>query len=264
MSVRSSPNSSPRSASPRESLLWSPTTASSPPDTVVLSLWPYATDEQIRYYIDGYEALYPDAQLLLLQYSTSYDRQIGDALDVLTAQTERRSEHAPPNVLMHLFGGCGAAQGCRLLRAYKIRTCQRLAVKAIVMDSVPKLVLPSMRGAARSPHLLLAFLYILLTVAYIRIFSTINYFGFEQRCRQNRHDLNDPSLLPKEARKCYIFEEKDLMFSWHDEGKQYDDEESFRDDITVKRTSIDEKGSRWTSNQERYWLGIENVWLGRD
>ncbi|KAK1068064.1 hypothetical protein LTR12_005498 [Friedmanniomyces endolithicus] len=250
----------PRSASPTETPTWSPTTMSSPPETVVLGLWPYATDEQIQFYKRGYAALYPDAALLLLEYSTSYDRQIGNALDALTTLDEKPTYNPAPKVLLHLFGGCGAAQGCHLLRAYKLRTNQRLAVRAVIMDSVPRLVVPSVRTATRSPQLLLAFLYILLTVVYIRVVSTINYWQYDARCRQNRHDLNDPYLLPHEARKCYIFAEKDLMFSWHDSPAQ-DDEECVRDDVLVKRTGIDEKG-KWTSDQERYWLGIENVWDG--
>ncbi|KAK3110424.1 hypothetical protein LTR53_015296, partial [Teratosphaeriaceae sp. CCFEE 6253] len=85
---------------------------------------------------------------------------------------------------------------------------------------------------------------------------------YDARCRQNRRDLHDPYYLPPDARKCYVFAEKDLMFSWHGSPVQ-DDEECVRDDVSVNRTSIDEKG-KWTSDQERYWLGIENVWDGRD
>ncbi|KAK5713302.1 hypothetical protein LTR17_017672 [Elasticomyces elasticus] len=246
-----------------EPLSWSPTTMSSPPETVVLGLWPYATTEQIQYYVQGYESLYPDASLLILEYSTSYDRRIGNALDALTTLDEKPTLNPAPKVLLHLFGGCGAAQGSHLLRAYRLRTGRRLAVRAVIMDSVPSLVVPSFRAATRSPQLLLAFLYILLTVVYIRVISTINYWQYDARCRQNRFDLNDPYLLPHEARKCYIFAEKDLMFSWHDNDVKADDEECVRDDVSVNRTSIDAKG-KWTSDQERYWLGIENVWDGRN
>ncbi|KAK1047126.1 hypothetical protein LTR74_017807, partial [Friedmanniomyces endolithicus] len=86
---------------------------SSPPETMVLGLWPYATDEQVQFYKRGYVALYPDASLLLLQYSTIYDRQIGNALDALTTLDEKFTYIPVPKVLLHLFGGCGAAQGCR-------------------------------------------------------------------------------------------------------------------------------------------------------
>ncbi|KAK3674431.1 hypothetical protein LTR78_005517 [Recurvomyces mirabilis] len=234
---------------------------STAPDTIVLGLWPYATDEQTRYYVQGYEALYPDAQLLLLQYSTSYDKQLGDALDALTASQEKRALDAPPNVLLHLFSGCGAAQGCRLLRTYKIRTGQRLPVKAVVMDSLPALRVPTIHSIMASPYLVLSFLYTLLTMMFVRMIATLNYFHFEQRRRQNRHDLNNPFLIPPDARKCYIFEERDLMFSWHDSTQDQADEECIRDDISVKRTSIDEKG-RLTGDQTRYWTGIDNVWNG--
>ncbi|KAK0259110.1 hypothetical protein LTR35_018117 [Friedmanniomyces endolithicus] len=208
-----------------------------PPETDVLGLWPYATDEPVQFYKRGYAALYPDALLLLLEYSTIYDRQIGNALDVLTTLDEKFTYNLVPKVLLHLFGGYGAAQGCRLLRAYKLRTGQRLAVRAVISDSVPRLVVPSVRTATRSPQLLLSFLYILLTVIYIRVVFTINYW-----------------------QKWYIFAEKDLMFSWHDSPAQ-DDEECVRDDVSVKRTNIDGKGT-WTSDQERYWQGIENLWDG--
>lgn len=259
MSVRSSPSSSPRKSSPE--LSWSPPALSSPPQTVVLGLWPYATHEQVQYYVRGYESLYPSARLLLLHYSTSYDQQIGSALDALTTIYEKHPSGPDPSVLLHLFGGCGAAHGCRLLRAYKIRTGEKLGVKAVVMDSVPKVALPSMRLASQSPRLLFAALFTIMTLFYIRLLSTLTFWQFDRRCQQNRRDLNDPSLLPAEAAKCYIFSEKDLMFSWHDSPVQ-NEEEDERQDFAVKRTSIDEKG-RWTGDQERYWLGIENVWDGR-
>lgn len=260
-SIRSTPDCSPRSASPREPLLWSPAEETTPPETIVLGLWPYATDEQIRYYVEGYEALYPDAALLLLRYSTSYDRQLGEALDALTASQEKRPLGGRPNVLLHLFSGCGAASGCRLLRTYKIRTGERLPVKAVILDSVPALRIPTLRAAQQSPFLLLSFFYIFLTMLFVRIVSTVGFWQFEQRSRQNRHDLNNPYLIPPDANKCYIFESSDLMFSWHDTGTRDHDEESIRDDISVKRTSIDEKG-KLTGDQERYWLGIDNAWNG--
>jgi len=258
MSVRSSQSSSPRTPSPE--LPWSPA-LSSPPQTVILGLWPYATHEQIQYYIHGYAALYPSARLLLLRYSTSYDEQMGSALDALTTADEKQPSELAPNVLMHLFGGCGAAQSCRLLRAYKIRTGEKLGVRAVIMDSVPKVVLPALQSARSSPRTLLAAMYVLMTVFYIRLLSTISFWTFDRRCQQNRRDLNDPTLLPADARKCYIFSEKDLMFSWCD-SPVADEDEDERQDFRVKRTSIDKKG-RWTGDQERYWLGIENVWDGR-
>ncbi|KAK0249272.1 hypothetical protein LTR35_018416, partial [Friedmanniomyces endolithicus] len=110
-----------------------------PPETVVLGLWPYATDEQVQFYKRGYAALYPDTLLLLLEYSTIYDRQIGNALDALITLDEKFTYNPVPKVLLHLFGGYGAAQGCRLLRAYTLRTGQRLAVRAVISDSVPRL-----------------------------------------------------------------------------------------------------------------------------
>ncbi|TKA30479.1 hypothetical protein B0A50_02707 [Salinomyces thailandicus] len=259
MSVRSSPASSPKASTPE--LPWSPS-LSLPPQTIVLGLWPYATHEQIQYYVQGYASLYPTANLLLLRYSRLYDEQLGNALDALTTVDEKHSSDAAPGVLLHLFGGCGAAHGCRLLRAYKLRTRKVLGVKAIVLDSVPKVALPTLRASIMSPSLLFATMLTVMTVCYIRILSTIAFWSFDRRCQQNRRDLNDPDLLPEDARKCYIFSEKDIMFTWQDNAVNDNDEDE-RQDFAVKRTSIDEQGGRWTGDQERYWLGIENVWEGR-
>ncbi|KAK5697820.1 hypothetical protein LTR17_023787, partial [Elasticomyces elasticus] len=82
------------------------------------------------------------------------------------------------------------------------------------------------------PQLFLAFLCILPTVVYIRTVSTISYCEYDARCEQNRVDLNDPYLVPKGARKCYICTEKDLMFSWNDSSTM-GDEESIRNDVAV-------------------------------
>ena len=232
-----------------------------PPQTIVLGLWPYATHEQIQYYVQGYASLYPNANLLLLRYSRSYDEQLGNALDALTAVNEKKPS-ASPDTLLHLFGGCGAAHGCRLLRAHKIRTGQKLGVKAVVLDSVPRVAFPTVRASIASPRLFFAAIYMLFMVCYIRMFSTFAFWSFDQRCQQNRRDLNDPDLLPEDARKCYIFADKDLMFTWQDSFVNNDDEDE-RQDFTVKRTCVDEKANRWSGDQERYWLGIDNVWEGR-
>jgi len=263
-SIRSTPSLSPRSTTPDRSLD-SPIEASSPPETIVLGLWPHATGEQIQYYIEGYESLYPTAHLHLLRYSTSYDQQIGSVLDAITPETETQWSPATPNVLLHLFGDAGAAQGCRLLRAYKLRNGRALAVKTVVMDSVPTPTAPSLHLSLRAPAAILAYASLCLTLTYLWLLSTLTFWHTERRARQTQRDLQDPFLLPADARKCYIFAAKDLMFTWcdspvgerasHDNGLE-------RQEYAVKRSSIDEKG-RWTGDQERYWLGIENAWEGR-
>ncbi|KAK5115584.1 hypothetical protein LTR62_001243 [Meristemomyces frigidus] len=264
MSLLSSPISSPRSTSPKDELYTPTEPVSSAPTTIVLGLWPYATEEQIRYYVQGYEALYPAARLLFLHYSPSYDQHIGDALDHLTASHANRPLDAPANILLHLFSGCGAAQGCALLRTYKLRTGHRLPVQAVIMDSLPTIHIPTYAAAGRSPRLVLSFLYTLLTMLLVRIIATLNYFHFEQKRKQHRHDLNNPYLIPPQARKCYIFETKDLMFSWHDTVAEHlrgDEECVLRDDMNVKRTSVDDRG-KLSGDQERYWEGIDNCWTG--
>ena len=102
----------------------------------------------------------------------------------------------------------------------------------------------------------------MLTMVYYWLISSLTFWHAERRARQTQRDLKDPFLLPTEARKCYIFAAKDLMFTWCDSPVERPDEKLERQEYAVKRSSIDEKG-RWTGDQERYWLGIENAWEGR-
>ena len=255
-SIRSTSSSTSPTLSPL-SIPWSAPALSTPPQLVVLGLWPSATSEQIQYYTQGYAALYPAARLVLLHYSGTHDRQVSNTLDALTAGPL----HTTPDILLHLFGEEGATHASRLLRAYKIRTGIPLAVNAVIMDSVPKLVIPSFRKATQSLQQLLGLAYLVMLLFWHAAIAIFTFWQAGQRRRRNQRDLNDPFLVPRGVRKCYIFEEADLMFSWCDSPVKGDDEIE-RQDFTVKRSSIDEKG-RWTGDQERYWLAIENVWNGQ-
>nr|POE93433.1 hypothetical protein CFP56_19445 [Quercus suber] len=257
-STRSSPCSSPRSLSPKIESTWYAPDLSTPPQTVLLCLWPRATDDQIHYYARGYESLYPSAKVCLLRYSSSYDEQLRYTLDALTTSEEK---HSDQSILLHLFGDDSAAQACRLLRTYRIRTGHTIGIEAVIMDSVPRLHIPTLRSAFRLSREIPTLLAALFVFAYYRLLWLIFFWQTEDRICQNRHDLNDPTLIPADATKCYIFTSSDLMFSWTDKFSR-DDGELVRQDYAIRRSSIDEKG-RWTGDQERYWLGIESAWNAR-
>nr|POE51145.1 hypothetical protein CFP56_70522 [Quercus suber] len=257
-SARSSLSLSPRSLSPEIEPTWYAPDLSTPPQTVLLCLWPHATHDQIQYYVRGYESLYPSAKLCLLRYSSSYDESLRLALDVLTDSEEKCSNHS---ILIHLFGDDSAAQACRLLRTYRIRMGHTIGVEAVIMDSVPRLHVPSLRSAFRMSREIPTLLATLCAIAYYRVLWLLFFWQTEDRICQNRYDLNDPTLIPALATKCYIFASSDLMFSWSEKFSR-DDGELVRQDYAIRRSSVDDKG-RWTVDQERYWLGIESAWDAR-
>lgn len=257
-SVRSLSCSSPRSLSPASEPEWSYPTFSSPPQTVLLCLWPHATNDQIQHYIQGYESLYPSANLIPLRYSSSYDEKLRHTLDLLTVD---QHEQPHQSILLHLFGDDSAAQACRLLRTYKIRTGEALGVKAVIMDSAPKLHIPTLRSALRMSREVPVLLAALLMILFYNTVWALSFWHTPDSICQNHYDLNDASLIPADARKCYIFTASNLMFSWSDRAAR-DEGELVRQDYAIRRNSVDEKG-RWTGDQERYWLGIESAWDGR-
>ncbi|KAK4498164.1 hypothetical protein PRZ48_010820 [Zasmidium cellare] len=234
--------------------------ASSPPKMIVLGLWPGARTEQIEYYVEGYESLYPSTKVLLLHHSRTSPRHIESALTELTGDQEKLSIQSSQDTLIHLFGDDAASQICRLLRAYRARTDQPLGVKAIVLDSVPIIIAPNLSTLLTSPHRLLVFIYLTITAIIWRLASVLTLWFSEPLSSHVQRDLHDPQLLPADARKCYIFPERDIMFAWDRPG--HAEEVCERRDFEVRRGRVDGR-ERWTGDQERYWLGIENAWEGR-
>ncbi|KAF2173828.1 hypothetical protein M409DRAFT_16098 [Zasmidium cellare ATCC 36951] len=234
--------------------------ASSPPKTIVLGLWPGARSEQIEYYAGGYASLYPSTKVVLLHHSRTSPRHVENALTELTGDQEKLSIQSSQDTLIHLFGDDAASQICRLLRAYRARIEQPLGVKAIVLDSVPVVIAPNLSTLIASPQRLLIFIYLTIIAIIWRLASVLTLWFSEPLSSHVQRDLHDPQLLPADARKCYIFPERDIMFAW--DRPSHAEEVCERQDFEVKRRRVDGR-ERWTGDQERYWLGIENAWEGR-
>lgn len=234
-----------------------------PPDTVLLGLWPYATEEQIEFYLDGYNIIYPHANIVAIRHGR---RHHDAALNALTQSNEKTSPNNQPQVLLHLFGNDGAAHVVDLLRSFRIRTGQTLPIQAVIMDSIPTMPIPSMAEALESPQRLLILAYLTLWTLYAFLLSFLTLGHSDTASEHLRRGLHDPTLVPSDARKVYIWAARDIMFSWksgraaEEPGAPGGDEcESY--EYAVERSRVDEKG-RWTGNQERYWLGIESAWEG--
>lgn len=226
---------------------------------VVLLLWPGATTEQVQYYIQGYRTLHPSIRILALPCSISSPNRLQQTLEFL-AWPSSSSISTKSDVVLHLFGDYGASQGCQLLRAYKLHTNEKMPTKAIIMDAAPSLTLPSSwQGVSMSLSSSGEIFQTLLLLGCHKISSILGL----QRERRSRtfEDLNDPSLTSNEARKCYVFDETSKMFFWSHPKKQGPSETYERSDYDVRRNTVGRMG-RWSTDQERYWLGIENVMDG--
>jgi len=231
-----------------------------PPDTVILGLWSYATDEQVDFYLDGYNILFPNARIIAMRHG-----QHDAALDLLMQSNEKPASERRQQILLHLFGNDGAAQVIDLLRSFRTRTGQTLPIRAVIMDSIPAVPVPTIVNAIQSPQRLVLLTYMTVWTIYTWILSILTLGYSDTTSEHLRQSLHDPTLVPTSARKCYIWASRDLMFSWkssakhNSEAPNSDECESY--EYAVKRSTVDEKG-RWTGNQERYWLGLENAWEG--
>lgn len=247
--------------------------SSSPPNYIILALWPNARSEQIQHYVEGYASLYPHSKPLLLHHTYFGHNTPNNVsvLDALLEDCEKLSYHdespIDDQILIHLFGDAAATNTCSLLKAYRARTNLKLGVKALVFDSVPVIVAPSLRSLRSKPSTICLFLFYSLYAFFSQILSTLTSWLSDPFSTRVRQDLYDPTLLCQDARKCYIFAERDVMFAWDRKttrGEEGENEDSGYLKVThsVRRKSVDCE-ERWTGDQERYWLGVENAWEGR-
>lgn len=263
---------------------------SNDPDVILLCLWPQATDFQIEQYTSGYQELFPSARIILadaFSTTTSYSNAADDYNAVLSklvdancssittstsAWTKHQQESVPrgPSVLLHLFGTCGAANACTILRGFRLRTGGPLNVGAIVADTEPS---SSLIAVLTSPQPVSSALLSFLLAFWMRLQAFVLFWPPEQS--HIHHDLNNSGLLPEDVRKCFVFAQRGLMLTWLNHSLQqahtwntaaansglYNEEQHVRREH-LRRSSIDQKG-RWSNDQERYWSSIQSVWEGR-
>ncbi|KAJ9627117.1 hypothetical protein H2203_003578 [Taxawa tesnikishii (nom. ined.)] len=245
------------SASPPNHRFANPLSPSStPPKTIILSAWPGATDSQLTHYVSGYRTL---AERTGVSQIREADFATAAATTTTTAAHECR-DAAAPSILLHLFGNGSGALACGFLRAYRGSLARPLPVRAVVMDTEPSSLSSlstALRRSVAASRPLDALQCLLLHLWRF----LLSLFGGGSSAPGR--DLWDPELLPAEARKCYVFAEKDVVFSWREaRDPERKGEGMERKEWAVKRDAVDRAG-RWAGDEERYWLGIEDVWGGR-
>lgn len=255
----------------------SPTTSSPPPEIILLALWPHATDSQIDYYVQSYAYLFPSSRVLLLRHAhRQSSKEINAALAELThisSDFEKNASYTSfekpgthqPQILLHFFGAKAAKQLTRLLRAYQLANAgQNLNAKTIILDSEPSTTLPTRKCLKRSPSkACLSMLKTILSVVGTCGLSLIyqNYTSTSDSTPQLPAESN--ALLPAEAGRCYVASAQDKMFYYRYSSRDGKETASSceKREFEVVRSAVGGKpGRQWTRNEERYWMGIEEVW----
>ncbi|KAI9708303.1 MAG: hypothetical protein M1820_004007 [Bogoriella megaspora] len=185
-------------------------------------------------------------------------------------------------VLLHVFGTPSAVRACALLRLYRQHYGTTLSLKAIVLDAAPSPLLhgpkdllkqasrlkrkPLRSHVASSLQGVFAFILQTATSLIAMLFTMLpSLVGREVNEEAKvRQDLNDPKLVPRNARRCYMFPGKNMLFSWKEGVARKGDNrgEDIRKEWTVRREKVGREG--WGGDEERFWEGIEALWEGRD
>jgi hypothetical protein len=269
----------------RSSTTLTPPQPTSSPITIILALWPLACEEQISYYTAGYRTLYPSANIILLPSSRQSSSRIDAVLNDLIGDDKQTSldhkHEATSTVVLHLFGDHAAAQACRLLRAYHVRTQRTLPIGSVIHDTAPAAKLPSLRRLRCGNFLSFISTLIFTTIALLwQFFCDILPFnnGMSATGASLSAQLHDPRVLSEEVRRCYVLPETKVMVSsWSqvESSSQADEklemlqdgDEEFgaagtaqRANFAVDRSLVGSHERGWSGDQERYWAAVENVW----
>ena len=118
------------------------------------------------------------------------------------------------------------------------------------------------RSLRTSPQQALIFLYHIVLSILSRIRSVLAFWFSEPYNERVREDLEDPRLLHPDAKRCYIFPDKGLMFAWEAPQEREGEEVCERKEFEIQRDGLDAR-ERWSAEQERYWMGIEEAWERR-
>ncbi|KAF2230398.1 hypothetical protein EV356DRAFT_509090 [Viridothelium virens] len=174
------------------------------------------------------------------------------------------------SVLLHVFGIPSATRACAFLRLYRAHYGSPLPLRAIVSDAEParslcpqeliKDVALLRRRALGSTFLaggtvLMAYLLdalISFAVALAMLLGSV--MGFANDDEQVRRELNDPVFVPGNVKRCYVFPEEGMLFSWK-KAPAGVGEEDVRKQWSVKRDKVGRE--RWNGDEERFWEGID-------
>ncbi|KAL9131456.1 MAG: hypothetical protein Q9217_000604 [Psora testacea] len=195
--------------------------------TIILLTWMKAASTHIAFYLQKYRQMYPCARLMLIRGTVPNMTYLPNSMqkrNMAPIPSAIRANPASPTFL-HLFSNSGAQSTCTLLRAYKETSAthrEQMPSKAMFFDSTPSsdtyssgyagLAYEVLRFAGWLQPLGLVLVHFLVSVMWLvgRILWWPNVLT------RSIVDLNEPTLVPKDAPRVYFYSKEDLLVKWQD------------------------------------------------
>ena len=249
------------------------TMASPAPKLIILVTWMSANPTHISKYIVGYQNLYPNSRVLVVQSSppdlfyrrtSTQRRRVAPAISKIPVPSSTDSQN--PQIILHTFSNGGCHQTRNLLLAYRESTSNPFPPHIMIFDSCPgrstfKRTVLALSAAlptfAPARYLLLALIYIIVGIYWV-IFIP---FGIPDPIQHLRTATVDRYLMRGETKRCYIYSEADSMVGWEDVEAHA---RSAADaGFVVRREKFEESGHcahMRVGGGLRYWSIVDTLW----
>ncbi|KAL8737013.1 MAG: hypothetical protein Q9181_002100 [Wetmoreana brouardii] len=200
------------------------------PRLIVLCAWMLASSTNITKYIKGYQALYPEASILLIRSGPldfayrgrkALERRLQPALAVVRSTRPSTSHDSALKVLLHVFSNGGSLQAVTLLRSYLQETGHAFPLHSTVLDSCPghatfngayRVLLLPWRGRPFYTRLpMVAFLYVTFGLWWMLMLT----LRMENPFKTLWQGLNNGQQV-QETQRVYVYSDVDDMVPWHD------------------------------------------------
>lgn len=258
------------------------------PGLIIICSWMFAAHKHIAKYIRSYQALFPNAWVLLLQNNISNmtwvpDRmqipQLKPAVEVINDFiSTHESGSKQPKILLQSFSNGGTHRAVQLAQAYRESfgpgSTAQLPISAFIIDSAPGqpsfgLTIDAVVQGMPKGFLIRA---IGTPIAYgvIGLCGAFHYTGLaELAVAKTWRTLNDPNgpFLKPTVPRTYLYSHKDAMVPWADTIEH----------ARLAKAALDEQDSETTGlitcveflkaphvnlvseDADRYWKAIQNT-----
>lgn len=245
------------------------------PQLIVLCTSMSARPAHITKYINGYQALYPHASILMLRSDPldfvyrgrkAWEQRSESALAVVRSTCSSIVQGSTPRVILHIFSNGGSLQAATLLRSYHKATGQTFPLHSTILDSCPgratfnvafRVLAMSMDAQPlyiRQP--VVALLYITFGLWWLTMIGLRMESPFETLWQ----GLNNMEQV-NEMKRVYMYSEVDDMVPWHDIEDHAAEARRFGFNVELEKF----EGSGHVAHVrvghgERYWRIVERSW----
>lgn len=258
-----------------------PPSESRDPGLIVICSWAFAKPRHISKYLKGYQGVYPNSKILLVQQKInnmlfnpdSWQMAMFDpAAKVIKGYVDSVG-NSTPQILLQTYSNGGSHSAVQLAETYKKRFGTDMPISAFVMDSTPGAPHYWETIAAMQSSLPKTFLGRTLGAAMVHgvIMTTgaMDFAGMELATKKLWRTLNDPNeaFLKAHIPRTYIHSQKDVMILSRDVESHAETarnillEKGAEGGMVVVEEFIDTPHvNHMPSDPERYWNIIRSTW----